>query len=258
MYEGFSELLHRNSEKDEWADPDSNRLDSNLNIALKIAYREIKKNKFNFSFIDTLADEKKIQTIISFGDLFSTKKKHLLVKRHLEEGAGSEMYSDIYTMERNKFVKIVSDTSLIYYSFDTIEDLNGDNISDYMVGSYSSAGCCPRDSEVGYLYNEEEEKFIKVEFFNPSFDTKNKIVYESEYGYPGDVSIDKYRWNGFQKILIESIYPDSGRGSHGTNKSKPFMYQKVTYPGKKREILKNVPEEYKSLEIYKYFIRYQQ
>lgn len=234
---------------------DSLRLDSLLKAVLKLA-RENKNKLFMQGQIDSTGFKyKNIFATRSLGNIFSKDRKHLLIKRFTETGIQGAMYSDIYILRNGRFTKLISDTADIGYSADTLLDVNSDGYKDYIVSSYSGVGCCPRDARNGYLYNKQTGGFEAVSFFNPEFDYAKKVFYEFDYGFPGEVAIEKYQWNGFRKIKIESIIPTTI--NRPDSFARPYTFTRISYPGERRQIVKNVPDEYKKLEIYEYFISYQ-
>jgi hypothetical protein len=201
---------------------------------------------------------KNIFCLFEFGNIFSKNRKHLLVKRFINEYDGSEMslFSDIYILSNNTFIKLFADTANTGYREESLTDVNLDGFKDYIISSYSGTGCCPRDERIAYLYDNKRGDFKKVDFFNPEFDNAQHIVYESEYGYQGEVSIDKYKWDGLSKVEVESIYPNRVRNTMFSF-IKPYSFTRIKYPGGRKQIIKNVPAEYKKLDIYEYFISYQ-
>ncbi|MBO9563628.1 MAG: hypothetical protein J7621_12680 [Niastella sp.] len=149
------------------------------------------------------------------------------------------------------------DTLLRDYAGDELRDVNWDGHIDYVASSYSGAGCCPRDEKVAYLYNEQTGDFYPAFFFNPEFNDAEKVVYNTNYASPGQLVIDKSRWEGLDLVLVESIYPTLVANSLDVV-AKPYTFTRITYPDKKEQIIKDVPEEYKKLKIYEYFISYQE
>jgi len=224
------------------------------------AVTQHKSDKFFTGMIDTSVYHfKNMYATFQFGNIFSPGRKHLLVKRFINEYDGYEtsLFSDIYILKGNRFVRLISDTADIGYSDDAIEDVNLDGFKDFTVSQYSGAGCCPRDDRIAYLYNNNNGEFETVGFFNPEFDNKNKLIYEMNYGHPGEVSITKNKWNGVKKVEVESISP-----THFENRVdsfvRPYSYTKIIYPSGKEVIIKSVPDEYKKLRNFEYFILYQE
>jgi hypothetical protein len=233
-------------------------LDKLLTKVLKIAESH-KTDKLYLGIIDTsFYHFKNMNATFQVGNIFSSDKKHLLVRRFINEYEGYEtsLFSEIYILKGNHFEKLVSDTADIGYSQDTLKDINLDGYKDYVISQYSGAGCCPRDDRIAYLYDNKNGAFEPVAFFNPDFDNKNKIIYEMDYGHPGEVSIEKYIWRGLTKIKIESIRP-----THFQNRidsiEKPYTFTKTIYPSEKIVIIKEVPLEYKKTKNFEYFISYQ-
>lgn len=193
-----------------------------------------------------------------FGHIFSTDKKHLVVKRFINEydGFRGSLFADIYILKNNRFKKVVADTANIGYYEDTLIDMNVDGFKDFVVSQYSTAGCCPRDDKTAFLYDEKSGGFKETGFFNATFDNANKLIYEMDYGHPGEVAIEKSKWKGLSKIKIESICP-----THFEDRIdsfvKPYTFTKTIYPSEKQLIIKDIPNEYKKLEILSYFLSYQ-
>ena len=218
-----------------------------------------KSDKFFNGIVDTsFYHFKNMYATFQFGNIFAKDKKHLLVRRFIDEYGLYEtsLFSDIYLLKNNRFIKLIADTADIGYSEDTLQDINVDGYKDYIVSQYSHTGCCPRDDRIAFLYNNKNGNFETVGFFNPEFDNENNLIYEMDYGSPGLVSIDKSRWNGLSKVKIESIAPTHFEGMIDSF-VKPYSFTKTIYPSEKVKIIKGVPSEYKKLQNYEYFIQYQ-
>lgn len=228
--------------------------------AVLTSVNQKKQTHFIIGKIDSsIFNFKNMYATYEFGNIFSKEKKHLIVKRFINEYADYEtsLYSDIYLFENNSFINVASDTADGGYSGgEELKDLNSDGYKDYVVFTYSTAGCCPRSSENGYIYNSQNGHFEFVDFFNRESDYLKKIVYESDYGSPGLILFYKYKWVGLKKILIESIGPTK-TSLEMYSFAKPYTYTKILYPREKKKILKEMPSEYKKLEMYDYFISYQ-
>lgn len=219
-----------------------------------------KNDNFFNGIIDTSVYHfKNMYATFQFGNIFSVDRKHLLVKRFIDEYDSYEktLLSDIYILKNNRFIKLIADTAGIGYYEDTLKDINLDGFKDFIVSQYSHTGCCPRDDKIAYLYNNKNGDFETVGFFNPEFDNTNKLIYEMDYGHPGEVSMEKSKWNKLSKIKIESISP-----KHFDNRIdsfvKPYSFIKIIYPSQKTITVKDVPEEYKKLKNFEYFLQYQE
>jgi hypothetical protein len=250
---------------EDWEERGNKLRDTNyqyLNRMLDKVLQTTEQHKYDYLFngsIDTsVYHYKNMNATFHFGNIFSPDKKHLIVKRFINEYEGFEvsLFTDIYILKNNHFKKVVADSAGYGYREDTLIDINLDGFKDYMVSQYSSAGCCPRDDRKAYLYDTKSGGLKATGFFNPEFDNANKLIYEMDYGHPGEVSIEKSKWVGLLKIKIESICP-----THFEDRidsfARPYSYTKTRYPSEKQVILKDLPKEYKRLENLEYFLSYQ-
>jgi len=247
----FKTLEQIESERESISDSCYSFLDKMLDTVIKAANQRSQENSFSGEVDTSLFHFKEMSATYEFGNIFSKDKKHLLVKRFINEfdSYSASLYSDIYLFENNLFKKVAADT-VTETSEESLEDLNCDGFMDYVVNSYSGAGCCPRSADNGYLYNPKNGHFIFMDFFNRETNCPDKIFYEASYGYRIDIEVYKYKWVGFKKVLLESFGPTFISWSA---KEDPKTYTKTIYPSKKRIILKNAPEEYKQLAIFDYF-----
>jgi hypothetical protein len=76
-----------------------------------------------------------------------------------------------------------------------------------VISQYTTADCCPRDAKTAYLYNAANGAFASIGLFNAEFDNTNKLIYEMDYGHPGEVAIEKSKWVCLSKIKIEFVCP---------------------------------------------------
>jgi hypothetical protein len=258
-------VLQKKAIDNEWEEKGNRLRDTNYQYLNRILDEIViiagqhKGEIFYNGFIDTSVYHfKNLHAIFQFGHIFSAGRKHLLARRFINEYGGyqASLFSDIYILKGNRFEKIISDTADIGYYEDTLKDINLDGFKDFVISQYSSAGCCPRDDRIAYLYNNNNGKFETISFFNPEFDNKNKLIYEMDYGHPGEVSIEKNKWKGLSKVKVESISP-----THFKNRidsfPRPYTYTKTIYPGEKIIVIKEAPEEYRKLKNFEYFIQYQ-
>jgi hypothetical protein len=109
------------------------------------------------SFIYYTENEKEIQIKLTWGNLFSPKSRHLLVKSTFR-GWG---YFMVYSLA-NKETKpmIYTDILGIESPKDSITDINGDKVPDLLINFYGSCGCCLKDHFFVFLYDEAKERFI--------------------------------------------------------------------------------------------------
>lgn len=235
---------------DDNEEKDSLRLDKILKDALKIA----KQNNFSKSLFieyDTASDDSSfvVTVNISFGYLFSINNRHLLIRRLVPGGA----YLNLYLITANDFIPVIyREQCGMTYINDTIRDVNGDGLKDFLVHWYPCSGCCKRDIFNVYLNKEDNGTFTNdYEFINPTFSSSEKIIRGVKYGHPGEVELYKYKWNGFRVDTVEFIYPIKVKGQNRTYiKTNKLLYSKG--PIKKIKF-KTVPKEYHKIDGYDWF-----
>lgn len=192
-----------------------------------------------------------------FGHIFSPDRKHLLVLRYNGSSFNTDVYVDLFLQEKGKFRKMIRDTLLYGGYSDTLRDLNGDGYKDLVLSTYSSAGCCPREDETGYIYLPRSGDFNVDGFFNPDYFPEEKLVYEMDYGHPGEVTYSKYHWLGTRRELVETIAPTM-EGNNVFRIRKPYTFTRTIYPSQTKYIIREVPPDFKRLGNYEYFISYQE
>lgn len=233
-----------------------------LNLILDKVLTTVKlhiNDSFYSGTIDTTVYHyENVYATFQFGKIFSSNRKHLLIKRFAKESEafGTSLFASIYILNNKRFVKLISDTADIGFTEDTLIDVNRDGSKDYTISQYSGAGCCPRENMIAFLYDNANGSFKTVGFFNAEFDDKNKFVYEMDYGHPGEVSISKSWWEGLSKVKVELLSPNYFK-DRPDSFVKPYSYVKTIYPSNKEIILKAIPDEYKSLQNLEYFLLYQ-
>lgn len=235
---------------------DSIILDREMDMVLKYANAHPDVNGYD-RWIDTsVTHDPAHQAHYRFGNLFSNDRKHLLVLRYNGTSFDTDVYLDLLLMEKGRFRKLISDTLLYGGYRDTLRDLNGDGYADLVLATYSSAGCCPREDETGFIYLPATGRFSVESFFNPEYFPAEKLVYEMDYGHPGEVALLKYRWTGTQRELVETIAPTM-EGDHVFKIRKPYTFTRILYPKQTKQVITNVPPDFKRLGDFEYFISYQ-
>ncbi|CAI2767133.1 XAC2610-related protein [Flavobacterium collinsii] len=226
---------------------DSLKFDQILTDAVKIATQNIYKNKFHNEYkVDTA-----IEVEISFDNHFTKKNPHLIIHRY----GIDDVYIDIYSKVNNKFKKVVShkEWSMTYRN-DTIRDINGDGLKDFVLNWYGATGCCLKAFSNVYLLREDQKTFSNsFEFINPTFSPKEKIIRGVQYGHPGETEMYKYKWNGETIDTLEYVYYEKDKNDKKTgkliiSKNKPYNTNK-----KETVILSSMPNEYKIIEGYDWF-----
>lgn len=223
-----------------------------LDSSLGIAYRQGFEQPFAVTLDTNVFRFKNMYATISFGHLFSNDRKHILIKRFIHEYNNYEtsLYSDIYLLDKNTFKKVTADTSDNGYGEDYFEDVNHDGFKDYVVQSYSDAGCCPRNLEMGYVYNPQNGHFKTIDFFNRETDTLSTNFFETSYGRDNYINLYKYKWQGLKKVLLEEIYVTTTK--EGAMNPHPTTYTRIFYLTEKKQKIKKLPKEYARLKMAEY------
>ncbi|MBK7441325.1 MAG: hypothetical protein IPI65_07285 [Bacteroidetes bacterium] len=244
-----NERLEKIRLREEKAYVDSLRLDIILQSALIIANQNIDKDKFieKYAVFD---DSIPVSVEINLDYHFTNSKPHLIIRRR----DPFAIYIDIYTKVDNKFEKVVSheEWTMTYVS-DTIRDINGDGLSDFVVNWYGANGSCLKSFSNVYLLLQDKNSFSDdFEFINPTFSPKEKIVRGICYGHPGETEMYKYKWNGVKVDTVEYVsYERTDKGKTGNI----IISTDIPYSSKSKtvKVLKSVPLEYKKIDGYGWF-----
>lgn len=223
-----------------------------LDSSLSLTYKHGFETPFTATLDTNVFKFKNMHATISFGHLFSSERQHLIIKRFINEYADYEtsLYSDIFLLDKNKFIKVAADTSDNGYGEDYFEDVNHDGYKDYVVQSYSGAGCCPRNLEMGYVYNPQNGHFKTIDFFNRELDSLSTNFFETSYGRDNYINLYKYKWQSLRKVLLEEIYVTPTK--EGAMNPHPTTYTIVFYPTEKKQKIKKLPKEYARLQMAEY------
>lgn len=206
---------------------DSINFDRTLSLGLQIANKKKDKNKFTFQS-DSLT--------IRYGYLFTPNEKHLIIRRTFPIA----VQTDIYKLQNNEFVNVCSkEMHPMAFIDDTIQDVNGDNLGDYLFHWYPMSGCCERNVYDVFLLNENGDFTNEIEFINPIFSAKEKVVRGRRYGH--EAPLYKFKWNGFKIDTIEFVYFPSDM------KKGKYIKRKHENVNEKGEVLKKLPEEYRKI-----------
>lgn len=223
-------------------------LENILKDALVLANEVLYKNHYSTEYDIQNNDSSIVVTVnITIGHLFSQKQRHLLIRRIT---LWCE-YIDLYFITDDVLKSVIYREQYgMTYINDTIRDINGDGINDFVVHWYPSSGCCRQDVYSVYLNQPDKGIFSKeYRFINPTFSPKEKIVRGVEYGYPGEAGLYKYKWDGLNLAPIEFIYPDvNNKGQFIRTKTSAYRPTE-----KEGEMLNAVPEEYHKIEGYDWF-----
>ncbi|MEZ4988409.1 MAG: hypothetical protein R2795_25855 [Saprospiraceae bacterium] len=152
------ERLKRRRQLEEQKNIDSLRLDKVFQNAFIIANQNVSKGKFVAKY-DILPDSFPISVEINLDYHFSEMNPHLVIRRN-DPGT---IYIDIFSKKESNFEKVVSHEqwSSTYVS-DTIRDINGDGLNDFVVNWYGSTGCCLKAFSNVYLLQQNESEFSHI------------------------------------------------------------------------------------------------
>ncbi|MCL9807047.1 hypothetical protein NAT51_16045 [Flavobacterium amniphilum] len=189
-----------------------------------------------------------IKVKISSGFFFSKNSPHLIIRRNTPNDA----YIDVFSKTGKEYKKVLSHKQwLMTYTGDTLQDINGDGLKDFVVNWYGSSGCCLKGFSNVYLQRKDQKSFSQgFEFINPTFSPKEGMIRGICYGHPGETEMYKYKWNGEQVDTIEYVsYQRNTKGKTGK-----VMVSKDRF-GKSPDakIRNTVPKEYTKIKEYNWF-----
>jgi hypothetical protein len=230
---------------------DSLHLDIALNHAFKIAQREFKNENFKKEY-EIQPDDSSfiIKVEILIGSLFKDNQKYFLLRRHVPWAT----FLDLYKIQDDKTEKLIyREQGSMTYVNDTIRDINGDGLNDFVVNWYGSSGCCLKAFSNVYLLRQDKKSFSEnFEFINPTFSPKEKIIRGVCYGHPGETEMYKYKWNGEKVDTLEYVsYERNEKGKTGKiiiTTGRPYGDKFKTL-----KVLNSVPKEYERIEGFDWF-----
>lgn len=242
------EQLNKSKEIDE----DSINFEKILIKAVKIAEQNGENRIFKKSYEEMMPDSSYRVSVEIHNSYFFTKKhRHLIIRRKIP----LVTYIDIFAKSNNQFRKVLShDESDLTYVNDTIQDVNGDGLSDFVVNWYGSSGCCLKAFSNVYLLNQDGKSFLKdIEFINPTFSPKEKVVRGVCYGYAGETEMYKLRWKGQMLDTLEYISYEKDKRGKKTGKIIVSKHRDYDDKKEKTKRLNFIPKEYKKIEGYDWF-----
>lgn len=218
-----------------------NHKEHSFKIALDTAKKYLSLEKFKKEFYHEIPEsDYGIFISINIDRPFNRSQKHLTIKRGFDDW--THVY--IFKIEKHNLIPVLKHGQE-GHSFieDTIFDVNGDKLKDFLIHSFSSAGCCPRNLYTVYLNKGTNGEFIsEKEFMNPTFYPKEKKILGMTYGHIGAVSLYKFKWKGTEIDTIEYIYKDT----NSNNKYPYFKTKKEVWLEDTGTIvpLEKIPKEY--------------
>lgn len=227
-------------------------LDKILAEALEIAAQNRDKGKFRKEYQACLDSICYIKVGINLDFHFTTSSPHLIIRRK----APDAIHIDVYALKEHKFEKVVSHSeSHITYMNDTIRDINGDQLNDFVVNWYGSSGCCLKAFSNIYLIRSDRQTFTdSFEFINPTFSPKEKIIRGVCYGHPGETDMYKYRWNGEKVDTLEYIYFEKNSKGVKTGKIIVAKHREHHDEPQNTKRLNAVPKEYRNIDGFDWFM----
>ncbi len=244
------ERLEKRKEIEKQDNADGIKLDKVLQDALKIANQNITKDRFVKKY-EVSTDSIPVSVEINLDYYFTKASPHLIIRRN----DPSAIYIDIYSKGDNNFEKVVSHEQwAMTYVNDTIRDINGDGLNDFVVNWYGASGCCLKAFSNVYLLRQDRKAFSEsFEFINPTFSAKEKIVRGVCYGHPGETEMYKYKWNSEKVDTLEYVSYEKNEKGVKTGKVVISTDRPCGDKFKTFKVLNSVPKEYRKIEGYDWF-----
>lgn len=223
-----------------------------LSEAIKIAEQRKAQNRFKNSYVATMPDNSyPVEVDISSGFYFSNQLPHLIIRRTTP----NSVYIDIFSKKEKQFHKVLfHEQGKLEYTGDTICDINGDGLNDFVVNWYGSTGCCLKAFSNVYLLRSDEKSFSNsFEFINPTFSPKEQIVRGVCYGHPGETEMYKYKWKGETVDTVEYIYYEKNDKKKKTGKLIVSNDLPYSENHKVLKRLSHMPAEYRKIKGYDWF-----
>lgn len=238
--------LNKSENADAEAKAESTRLHIALQEALQVANQQVAADSFSRT-LEVVPDSLDVVRVkLEMANFFSGNLKHLVIKTQ----SNQTTCTDIYLRREAGFEKVLSHQQWqLEHIKDTIQDVNGDGIKDFLVNWYGITGCCLKNFYDVYLYLPKTGSFSrKYTFINPTFSPAEKMIRGVAYGHAGETSIYKYRWNTQGVDTLESVYYE--KREH--QKTGKVIIEKHL-PVKSISKVSTVPKEYRTIFGYDWF-----
>ena len=231
---------------------DSMCVDRMLKAAIDTAYTAMHTDRFKKEFVTMCDSFYNVDVSMAMDHFFSASENHLII--HLNT-PGENLYN-VYLVQDKAFIKVASHAE--YGSgrtTDTLQDVNGDGINDYLINWYGNTGCCLKNFYAVFLYQPPAGTFSdEYIFINPTFSAKEKVIRGVEYGHPGETSMYKYKWNGLQVDTLEYIFFEKNDKREKTGKVIRNKVLNNNTNSTKKERLNQAPAEYRQIYGYDWFL----
>jgi hypothetical protein len=246
------DILKERKQIEDQKKTDSLNDDKVLEEAIKIAAKHRSEGRFKESYVTTVRDSSyQVEVEITSGFYFSNQFPHLVIRRTTP----GSVYIDIFSRVNGQFQKVLSHEKwTLEYTGDTIRDVNGDGLKDFILNWYGNTGCCMRGFSDVYLQRSDKKTFsASFEFINPTFSPKEQIIRGVCYGQPGDTEMYKYKWSGETVDTVEYIYYE--KNDNGEKTGKVIVSNNFPYSENHRILkrLRYIPAEYRKIEGYDWF-----
>ncbi|MDI3322729.1 XAC2610-related protein [Pinibacter soli] len=246
------ERLEKRKQIDEQEKLDSINDDKVLSEAIKIVEQRKGQDRYKMSYVSTMPDSSyQVDVDIKSDFYFSNELPNLIIRRTTP----SSIYIDIFLKKNQLYQKILFHKQwALEYTSDTIRDINGDGLKDFVVNWYGRTGCCLKAFSNVYLLRSDKKSFSNsFEFINPTFSPKEQIVRGVCYGHPGETEMYKYKWNKEAVDTIEYIYYE--KNGKGEKTGKFIISNNLPYSDNHKVLkrLSFMPAEYRKIEGYDWF-----
>ncbi len=184
------------------------------------------------------------------GNLFSDTDKHLIIRR--SGGVWDDTHLDIYKVHKDSFTHLLHHLQdEMSYVSDTIMDINGDRLLDFVVNWTSGSGQSTNKNETIYLQKGARHFSYDFSFVNAVYAPDQKAVYGLKQNALGNPKLYYYQWtDDFRIDTIEYLYINNKDSSN------------ITYSSVREGVstqLNSIPKNYEILKpsgYYYYFNGY--
>ena len=230
---------------------DSLFLEKSLADALTLAGHHKNEHRFADSASSMTPDSiYTVDVAINQDYYFSKEMPHLIIRRK----APDVIYIDIFANTKGGFEKVLRyKQDQVCYINDTIYDINGDGLNDFVINWYGSSGCCLKAFSDVFLLRANKRSFSGgFDFINPTFSPKEGVIRGLCYGQPGETEMYKYKWHGECVDTLEYISYE--RNSKGKKTGRFVISNAGPWDNYKiLKIVKRIPAEYKKIDGYDWF-----
>jgi len=144
---------------------------------------------------------------VARGNLFTNDVEHAYFKYEGRSGTYIKIFSLVKTQPRLIFSYDIGSMNFVS---DSIFDINGNGIRDFVVHWYPSSGCCLAYAFDCYIYNDMTDKFsAQFHILNPTFRPENNTTFSMNYGQPGETMFSM-SLNGMKKAAWIPYIPMLG------------------------------------------------